>query len=97
MGARAADMDNDGDNDILSICWVNSRHLHLWRNNAVSGTVAVAPTNRYAAGSVRQPTRLVIAGNRVGVLNRLQASPTGAQPAYYTVQGQHRSRQPLHS
>jgi len=33
LGARVADMDNDGDLDILSIAWDDYMYLHLWRND----------------------------------------------------------------
>ena len=34
LGARVADLDNDGDLDIVSIAWDQFQFLHLWRNNA---------------------------------------------------------------
>jgi len=34
LGARVADMDNDGDLDILSIAWDDYQYLHLWRNDS---------------------------------------------------------------
>lgn len=33
LGARVADMDGDGDLDIVSAAWDNYKHLHLWRND----------------------------------------------------------------
>lgn len=33
LGARVADMDNDGDLDIVSAAWDNYQLLHLWRND----------------------------------------------------------------
>jgi len=33
LGARVADMDKDGDLDIVSIAWDNYKFLHLWRND----------------------------------------------------------------
>lgn len=36
LGTQVADMDNDGDQDIVSIGWDNYQFVHLWRNEAVS-------------------------------------------------------------
>lgn len=35
LGARAHDMDGDGDEDIVSIGWDQHQFVHLWRNDAV--------------------------------------------------------------
>lgn len=35
LGARVADMDGDGDLDIISTAWDNHQYLHLWRNDTV--------------------------------------------------------------
>ncbi len=35
LGAQLADLDQDGDLDIVSIAWRNYQYLHLWRNDAV--------------------------------------------------------------
>jgi len=35
LGSIVADMDNDGDLDIVSAAWDNYKYLHLWRNDAV--------------------------------------------------------------
>ncbi len=37
LGARVADMDNDGDMDIVSAAWDNYQFLHLWRNDNRKG------------------------------------------------------------
>jgi len=35
LGTRVADMDNDGDMDIVSIAWDDYQFLHLWRNDGL--------------------------------------------------------------
>ncbi len=35
LGALVADMDNDGDLDIISAAWDSYQYLHLWRNDAI--------------------------------------------------------------
>ncbi len=34
-GARLADLDRDGDMDIVSIAWNDFEYLHVWRNDAI--------------------------------------------------------------
>jgi hypothetical protein len=34
LGARAVDLDRDGDLDIVSIAWRDYQYLHVWRNDA---------------------------------------------------------------
>jgi len=36
LGTLLADMDNDGDMDMLGIAWDDFQYLHLWRNDAIS-------------------------------------------------------------
>ena len=33
LGTRLADMDGDGDLDIVSAAWDHYKYLHLWRND----------------------------------------------------------------
>jgi hypothetical protein len=35
LGAQVADLDNDGDLDIISIAWRDYKFLHVWRNDAI--------------------------------------------------------------
>ena len=35
LGTRTADLDGDGDRDIVSIAWVDYQNLHVWRNDAI--------------------------------------------------------------
>ena len=35
LGARAYDMDGDGDDDVVSIGWDQHQYVHLWRNDAI--------------------------------------------------------------
>ncbi|MFH1154548.1 MAG: VCBS repeat-containing protein [Pseudomonadota bacterium] len=35
LGARLIDIDNDGDLDIVSICWKQYKFLHLWENQLI--------------------------------------------------------------
>jgi hypothetical protein len=36
LGARFADLDSDGDLDIVGHAWDNFRYLHIWRNDAIN-------------------------------------------------------------
>jgi len=36
LGARVADLDDDGDLEIISIGWNEYQYLHLWRNDAIN-------------------------------------------------------------
>jgi hypothetical protein len=55
IGARVADLDGDGDLDIVGTAWDGYQHLHLWRNNAIlrlGGALTVAtPMIAPAGGS----------------------------------------------
>ena len=35
LGTQLADLDSDGDLDIVSIAWDNYKFLHVWRNDAI--------------------------------------------------------------
>ena len=35
LGSQLYDLDGDGDLDMVSIAWRNSRNLHVWRNDAI--------------------------------------------------------------
>ena len=39
LGTQLADLDSDGDLDIVSIAWDNYQFLHLWRNDAVKDVI----------------------------------------------------------
>jgi len=53
LGARVADMDNDGDYDIVSAAWDYPEFLHLWRNNAVGVQKDTPTTIRWQHLSTR--------------------------------------------
>ncbi len=50
LGCRLADMDHDGDLDIVSIAWEDFQYLHLWRNDAMKNQVGLK-----TAGMKKQP------------------------------------------
>ena len=45
LGARVFDLDSDKDLDIIGIAWDSYQNLHVWRNNAISGSVLPTPTS----------------------------------------------------
>ena len=53
LGARVADMDGDGDYDILSAAWDYPEFLHLWRNDAISSAGRLASGIRWEHVSTR--------------------------------------------
>ena len=53
LGARVADMDGDGDYDIVSAAWDYPEFLHLWRNNALSPQSAASGKIRWQHRSTR--------------------------------------------
>ena len=48
-GARVVDLNGDGNLDIVSIAFFAYQDLHIWRNDAVSSGLPLAPTNLIAA------------------------------------------------
>ena len=50
LGARVADLDADGDLDIVSIAWRNFQFLHVWRNEAVKAPPTTAGQRMDASG-----------------------------------------------
>jgi hypothetical protein len=41
LGTQLADMDGDGDLDIISIAWREPQYLHLWRNDALKKSLLI--------------------------------------------------------
>jgi Chitobiase/beta-hexosaminidase C-terminal domain/FG-GAP-like repeat len=58
IGARAADLDGDGNLDIVGAAWDGYEHLHLWRNDAI--------LKLGGARSVSTPTIAPAGGNGSG-------------------------------
>ena len=56
LGARWADLDGDGDDDIISIAYDAPQNIHVWRNDAsgitTAGTAAISPDGGSFTGSV---------------------------------------------
>ena len=40
LGTQAADLDGDGDLDLVSIGWDQEQFLHVWRNDAITGNAS---------------------------------------------------------
>ena len=40
LGTQLADLDSDGDLDIVSIAWDNYKYLHVWRNDAIKSEIS---------------------------------------------------------
>ena len=40
LGTQLADLDSDGDQDIVSIAWDNYKFLHVWRNDAIKTEIS---------------------------------------------------------
>ncbi|MCA9427852.1 MAG: VCBS repeat-containing protein, partial [Candidatus Omnitrophica bacterium] len=54
LGTLAADLDADGDLDLVSIAWDNYRNLHIWRNDAiVTGQDPLGAGRGSSKGTVR--------------------------------------------
>lgn len=39
LGTQLADLDSDGDLDVISIAWDNYKYLHVWRNDAIKSEI----------------------------------------------------------
>lgn len=61
LGARTVDLDGDGDLDIVSIAWDDPQFIHLWRNDARTGstsppTATPTPTSTVEGQPPASPT-----------------------------------------
>ncbi|HKJ67265.1 MAG TPA: VCBS repeat-containing protein [bacterium] len=43
LGAQVADLDGDGDMDMVSQAWDEHQYLHLWRNDAIPEIIPIEP------------------------------------------------------
>ena len=55
LGTQTADMDNDGDPDIVSIGWDRYPFVHLWRNEAISSSTVQWRKVSSDDGGIRVP------------------------------------------
>ncbi len=55
LGTRLADMDNDGDMDIVSIGWDQYNFVHLWRNESISSSTVDWRLVSSASGEIGVP------------------------------------------
>ena len=52
LGTQAADLDHDGDLDLVSIAWDKPEDLHVWRNDAVAHVTLIQDAVDQSAGGL---------------------------------------------